>query len=98
MADIRHVDLEAPLAGEWIEVDLDEVNAGQLEDMEAFKRVGAVLDVLSAVIVNTSLVTADLVVPEGMTPVRAALRRMKMPQMTAIVQGFSRVGEVPKAS
>lgn len=98
MTDIRRVTLDDPLAGEWIEVDLDQVNIGMLEDMESFQRVGTVLDALEALIVETSLVTPALVVPAGMKPVRAALRRLKAPEMQALVAGFSRVSDVPKAS
>lgn len=97
MADVRRVPLADPLAGEWIDVDVDAITLGMLEDIESFSKIGAVLDALSSIITATSM-TPQKPAPEGMSPVRAVLRGLRPPLLAAVVQGITRAGDIPKAS
>lgn len=97
MADVRRVPLADPLEGEWIDVDVDAITLGMLEDIEDFQKIRAVLDAMCEIITGTSI-KPQASAPEGMSPVRAVLRGLRPPMMLAVVQGITRAGDIPKAS
>lgn len=97
MADVRRVTLADPLEGEWIDVDVDTITLGMLEDIEDFHKIRSVLDAMTSMITATSIKPQGDV-PEGMSPVRAVLRGLRPPMMLAVVQGITRAGDIPKAS
>lgn len=97
MSDVRRVPLADPLAGEWIDVDVEAITLGMLEDIESFQKVGLVLDALSGIITTTSLKPQGAV-PDGMSPVRAVLRGLRPQMLAAVVQGITRAGDIPKGS
>ena len=70
------------VAGEWIDVDVEAITLGMLEDIESFQKVGLVLDALSSIITASSI-TPQGAVPEGMSPVRAVLRGLRPPLLAA---------------
>lgn len=97
MADVRRVPLADPLEGEWIDVDVDAITLGMLEDIEDFQKIRAVLDALSEIITATSI-TPQKPAPDGMSPVRGVLRGLRPPLLAAVVQGIIKSGDIPKAS
>jgi len=81
-------DLEGVLDGFHILVDLDALDVGLLEDLEA-NQVTKILDALERIIVDGNL-------PHGVD--RAGLRRLKPSQLAEMVKTLPRLFNIPNPS
>jgi hypothetical protein len=101
------VDLEGALKGQHVLLAPDELNIGLIEDVQS----GSVkfqIDAITRAIVGGNLVgvrggavfaLADFETEdEARAAIRLGVRRLKLPEMQALIQGLDGVFELPKVS